>query len=290
MSPAGKARATNAQRQVVCAMVDIILNQMRVDFLALGETTEQDVKEIEQTCKLTEFDVERGFAKAGRSHFDTCFLYRSNKLSLTGSQAITAAKGNRMLKIAQKATFEILGHGKPLHVFISHWPSRLWCHENSSDRNLLGIRLRDAVEDVIAESGKLANVILLGDYNDEPFDASLEKQLMATRDRVLAKERPHLLYNPFWQHLSLPKSHSTYGTDDDNGGTYFHSIGEITRWRTFDQIIFSFAFLGNSEWHLNEQLTGILDVEGYKAMVINANEIFDHFPVLGVIEKVESHG
>ncbi len=64
---------------------------------------------------------------------------------------------------------------------------------------------------------------------------------------------------------------------------YFHKNGKITRWRTFDQIIFSSAFLGHTEWHLNEDLTGILDIE-------KDLKIFDHFPVYGVIEKVQSHG
>ena len=285
-----KRRTTDAHRRVVCEMVNVILNEKQADFLALGEIAEKDVKVILQTCQLADFETKFDFAKVGRSRFDTGFLYRRDKLILLGTNPITSVKGHRTLKIAQRADFMIQDYGEPLHVFISHWPSLLWCHENSSDRHLLGIRLREKVEEVSPELGKIGNVILLGDYNDEPFDLSLAEQLMATRDRVLAKNKPHLLYNPFWQHLSFPKSHSTDDTDDGNGGTYFHGSGDITRWRTFDQINFSSDFLGNSDWYLNEQLTFILDISGYGARVKDANEIFNHFPVLGVIEKVESHG
>ncbi len=267
-----------------------MLNKMQIDFLALGEITNRDVKAIMEKCELAEFDTEMDFVKNGRSRFDTCFFYRRDKLMLLATHPITSNKGNRTLKIAQRADFMIPGYGIPVHVFVSHWPSLLWCHENSADRHLLGVRLRDSIEDVSPEREKLANVILVGDYNDEPFDASLAEQLMATRDRELAKRKPHLLYNPFWRHLGFSKPYSPEMTDDSIGGTYFHKNGEITRWRTFDQIIFSSAFLGQTEWHLNEELTGVLNFEEYRAKIIDTNEIFDHFPVFGVIEEVDNDG
>ena len=290
LSPAGNDRATDKQRHVVCEMVDFILNRMQIDFLALGEMAERDAKAILKTCDLTGFDAEMDFPKVGRSRFDTCFLYRREKLVLLATHPIISKKGNRSLKIAQRADFMIQGYGRPLHVFVSHWPSLSWCHENSADRHLLGVRLRDAIEELSPEREKLANVILVGDYNDEPFDVSLAGQLMATRDRELASKKPHLLYNPFWRHLCCPTLSSSDNTDEGSGGTYFHKSGEITRWRTFDQIIFSSAFLGHGNWHLNEELTGILDFEGYGAMIMDAKEIFDHFPVFGVIDEVNKDG
>lgn len=284
MSPAGKDRATDAQRQVVCSMVNIILNQMQVDFLALGEISEKDVKVILENCQLANIGNGFDFAKVGRSRFDTGFLYRRDKLVLIDPlRPIITNKGNRTLKLAQRADFTIRGCDKSLHVFISHWPSLLWCPESSADRHLLSIKLREMVEEVSPEHGKIGNVILLGDYNAEPYNDSFAEQLMATRDRVLARKMPNLLYNPFWRHLGFSKPYSSDMTDEGSGGTYFHKNGKITRWRTFDQIIFSSAFLGHTEWHLNEDLTGILDIE-------KDLKIFDHFPVYGVIEKVQSHG
>jgi len=289
LSPAGKDRATDEQRQFVCSMVNFILNEVQVDFLALGEITEKDVKVIMQTCDLTDFDAEMDFPKVDRSRFDACFLYRRDKLFLLATHPIISKKGNLSLKIAQRVDFMIQAHGK-LHVFVSHWPSLSWCHENSADRHLLGVRLRDAIVDVSPEHEKLANVILVGDYNDEPFDASLAGQLMATRDRGLASKKPHLLYNPFWRHLGCPTLSSSDNTDEGSGGTYFHKNGEITRWRTFDQIIFSSAFLGHGNWHLNEELTGILDFAELRERVMDNKEIFDHFPVIGVIDEVKKNG
>jgi hypothetical protein len=290
LSPAGQDRATDGQRQFVCSMVDCMLNTMQIDFMALGEISEKDVEAIIQNCKLAGIDLEFDFSKVGRTKFDTCFLYRRERLSLNGARLITSPKGNRILKIAQQVNFIILGCEKPLHIFISHWPSWSRCPENSADRHLLGQSLRNAVEDVGSERGILANAILLGDYNDEPFHASLAEHLMATRDRALAKRKAYLFYNPFWRYLGFSKLSTPDNVDEGSGGSYYYNKGEITRWRTFDQMIFSPAFLGHDNWHINEELTGILDFVELREKVMDYKEKFDHFPVMGVSDEVKKNG
>lgn len=286
LSPGGRNRATEEQRLWVCEAVDFILNECDVDFIALGEVTDKDISALNDSCRLDGFRIHNGFVKAGRSYFDTCFIYKLEKMELLGEDInITSNKGGRTLKIAQRADFMIPGNEHPVHIFISHWPSLLWCHENSADRHSLGMRLRDAVENISVDLGKLADVILMGDYNDEPFDASLAEQLMATRDRDLARTKLHLLYNPFWRRMTSASFYSQGHEEQGGCGTYFRESGNITRWRTFDQIIFSPTFLERGPWHLNESLTGILEMPGCFEMVVDANQIFDHLPVIGVIEK-----
>jgi hypothetical protein len=63
-----------------------------------------------------------------------------------------------------------------------------------------------------------------------------------------------------------------------------------TKWRTFDQIIFSSAFLEQSEWQLNENYTQILQFQPFNDFVSKANEIFAHLPVIGVIEREGTNG
>jgi hypothetical protein len=286
--PAKRNRASTEQRDLVCTMVDFILNGLGVDFLALGEMADEDLKAILDKCQLDGFRPHNGLVKVGRSQFDTCFIYRLEKLELLDDgMQIFSTKGNRTLKIAQRADFIVADCGTLIHVFVSHWPSRLWCEENSADRHLLGIRLRDKVEEVSSVPGKLANVILMGDYNDEPFDVPLAEQLMATRDRNLVRKKHHLLYNPFWRQMVSPELYAPGHEEKGGCGTCFHKGGDITRWRTFDQIMFSSAFLGSGAWHLNERVTGILELPGYAETVVDADQIFDHFPVIGVIDRVD---
>lgn len=284
--PAKKSRASEEQRLWVCGMVDFILNELGVDFIALGEVADKDISALNDNCQLDGFRVHNGFVKAGRSHFDTCFIYRAEKMELLGEvMNISWGKGRRVLKVVQRADFAIPGSHRPLHVFISHWPSLLWCHENSSDRQLFGVRLRDAVEDMSVIPGKLADVILMGDYNVDPFDAPLAEQLRATRDRDLARKISDLLYNPFWRCMISEDFYAQGHVEQGGSGTCFYRSGETTRWRTFDQIIFSSAFLGRSAWHLNESKCGILDLPKCLEMVLDRRQIFDHLPVIGVIEK-----
>jgi hypothetical protein len=291
LSPAGKSRATKEQTSLACALVDFILHQMAVDFIALGEINEKDAGDIRARCNLEGYELCKAFSKVGRSQFDMCFLYNFEKLNLFDEvRPISSFKGNRCLKIAQQLDFKIANYGKPLHIFVSHWPSLLRCPRNSPDRAHLGMRLRDSVMSLNPQSTPPGNVILMGDYNDEPFDVSLAEHLMATRDRHLVKKRPHLLYNPFWRKLGFSEPYLSQREEDELGGTYFYKGGEATCWHTFDQILFSSEFLGSGDWQLVEGMTGLLNIPGYKSLVVNKNEIFDHFPVISVIEKVDDNG
>ncbi|HEX7893376.1 MAG TPA: hypothetical protein VF447_04230 [Terriglobales bacterium] len=171
---------------------------------------------------------------------------------------------------------------EPLHVFISHWSSRLNVQQFQPERHVLGVRLRDAVNAILEKESR-AKIVLLGDYNDEPFDAPIAEHLMATRDRRLATRRKHLLYNPFWRHMTSCDE-GVEPTVSDRG-SYFHKAGSVTQWRTFDQMMFSSAFLGSSNWHLNEVNTRVLDVPSFADLVASGDMRFDHLPIIGQIEK-----
>jgi len=152
-------------------------------------------------------------------------------------------------------------NNEPVSVFVNHWPSRLSA-EGASKRVTAAYYLRNLYSSVLRFSlAELWNVndqaiiippkqallararrpvIVMGDFNDEPFNASVEI-LRTTTDmdavandlKVKGRKRvdrfrsyvasvPHLI-NPFWQ--------LTTGEI----GTYYRS----PRWRTYDQIMFS---------------------------------------------------
>jgi hypothetical protein len=85
-------------------------------------------------------------------------------------------------------------------------------------------------------------VILMGDFNDEPFDESMVTLLPSTRDRTLARAGG-FLYNPFWRFLGEMVPYRIGENFQGHGGTFFHRAGVETRWLTFDQILFSSAFV-----------------------------------------------
>ena len=222
--------------------------------------------------------------------FDTGILYRRDTLEFIDAEAIITRHGTRNLKIAHRAEFGLPHSNEPLHLFVSHWPARLWSAREPALRNLLGTRLRDAYVELIAENEGPMYAILLGDFNDEPFDDPLSYQLLATRDRRLAQRSPEYLYNPFWRHLGEPTAAENGEVGEGYPGSYFHSSGVESRWRTMDQMIFSHAFLKEGEWGLNEHDTLILQIPPIDGAVKDSSRIFDHFPVLGVIEREMQNG
>jgi hypothetical protein len=224
--------------------------------------------------------IESGVSKIGHIAFDTCFIYRSDKITNTSIDYIDKGLAGKNLKIAQKLTLQVTITSQPFYLFISHWASRLNNPQNSPNRDSLGILLRQQVDDVLEQNEK-AFILLLGDYNDEPFDKSLAEQVMATRDklRVKTKRKQNLLYNPFWQYLSYLNANLDYA------GTYYYKSGDMTQWHTFDQIIVSSAFL-TRELQLSEAKTGIVHIPTYLTQVKDRKTIFDHLPVKATIQKV----
>jgi len=62
-----------------------------------------------------------------------------------------------------------------LYVFMNHWPSR---HHDESFRNKAGDVARKRIDEILAVDPK-ADIIMLGDFNDEPSDESIRDHLRA---------------------------------------------------------------------------------------------------------------
>jgi len=105
-----------------------------------------------------------------------------------------------------------------LTVFVSHWPSR---RGGKEDKRLLAAQvLRNAVDSLLTLNSK-ANIICVGDFNDDPTDKSLKKVLNAVGK--IDKLEGNALYN-----TSAATYKKGYGTGVYNGA-----------WNLFDQVIIS---------------------------------------------------
>lgn len=281
LAPSGKSRRCKTLRLEAVEVIAYLLVTSKVDFMALGEISSEDLTYLQSIELFKDLEFKSGISKAGRSQFDICYMYNPAKVSVLSTENITSEKGTSTLKIAQRIDI-IENQSKTLfQIFASHWPSRLWCHKNHADRDVLGIRLRDEVDKILKSSPTPPHIILLGDYNDEPFDQSLSAQVMATRDIELVQKRKHLMYNPYWGQMGQAKSGEPH-----NRGSYYYKSGLTTRWHTFDQIIYSHAFVSEKKWKLSDDNTHLIEVPGLAELVISAKSKFDHIPICGIIEKV----
>lgn len=282
LAPTAKSRANDEQRLVACRQIDWMVQGLGKDLIVLGEVSDEDIGFICNTCALDGYQLVNSVANIGRSSFDTCFIYNEKTIKVFNLIGITSTKGGSTLKIAQRIDISFGNTKSVFNIFASHWPSRLWCEENHADRSLLGIRLNDSVNEIMQSMDENGNphIILLGDYNDEPFSESISDHLMATRDRNLVSKRNHLFYNPFWKTMAATREESYIC------GSYFDKRGKLTQWRTFDQMMFSHAFIAGQEWRLIESGEQILLEPQMHQQVINSTTIFDHFPITCEIEKV----
>jgi endonuclease/exonuclease/phosphatase family metal-dependent hydrolase len=175
-------------------------------------------------------------------------------LSLSGSQGTTAA-----WELEVRPT----GGRHRLSVFCVHWPTNQF--EGSARRDDCARMLASHLE---AQDYR-TEVIVLGDFNCEPFETELTRVLGANRDRELVLEGVAPLFNPFW-------SPSTVG--DPAGPSWgtlklgAHDPWQMSRWKLVDFGVVSADFVQpghSSGWQFLE------------ALVVKEGEMTsDHWPVI----------
>lgn len=111
-----------------------------------------------------------------------------------------------------------------LHVFVNHWPSRLGEALAERNRFLAGQYLR-SLTDSILDANPQANILIMGDFNDEPGDRSLTEGLGAFLDILPSNGKLYNMMTGFYPVRSL--------------GT----IKYREQWSVFDQFIVSRALL-----------------------------------------------
>lgn len=160
---------------------------------------------------------------------DACILYRMDKLTLLNSEFISLRQKNGQIQQTRDIVYASFRTQQKdvVHIFVNHWPSRRGGElETQQKRNNSAYVLRQKV-DSIFKTNPGARIVITGDFNDEPYNASITKTL-----KVLSPDGPVSasgLYN-----LS-GKFVKTYGT----GTLKFKG-----NWSVFDQIIVSGALLG----------------------------------------------
>ncbi|MCT7313279.1 endonuclease/exonuclease/phosphatase family protein [Ralstonia sp. CHL-2022] len=263
-------------------LVRELYEQTEFDVLALGEVCTADLSAIVAGMGAPHLSVHDATDRESKPMFDTAVIYDERRLCFEGNRSIQDRFARQTLKTGEVVALRSTLTNQPFQLVVSHWPSRITAQELDSVRMELGTSLRRSLQGM-SEDGASPYTILMGDYNDDPFSRSLAHHLLATRDRGLARRRGEYFYNPFWKQIG--ESHDDLH-EDDNGicGTHFYSRGRDSRWFTYDQMMFSSAFLSNQGMVLRERETGILAPPELRSKLLATREIFDHLPVLGTVE------
>ncbi|MFN8397988.1 MAG: endonuclease/exonuclease/phosphatase family protein [Bacteroidia bacterium] len=158
---------------------------------------------------------------------DCAFLYRVKRFTPLYQQAYTVPfPENKDLATRDILLVKgILDKKHDVTFIVNHWPSRREGQQESSwKRERAAQTLRTAIDSILGID-PYANIVMMGDFNDEPLDISMNKTLKAGRDSVEACAT--LLYNC----MASIKAEGR-GTLKFKGG-----------WNLFDQMIVSTAMI-----------------------------------------------
>jgi hypothetical protein len=170
--------------------------------------------------------------------------------------------------------------GQEIHVLVAHWPSRRGGEEVSMARRCRSATvMRNKIDSIYAENPN-ANIIAMGDLNDDPVSPSVVECLQASGVKSLAVGTR--LFNPFYDYFK-------------------RGIGTLAfadAWNLFDQVIVSSSFLQSNNALQYEgahifkrnymlQLDG--QYKGYPLRTYNGDlyqgGYSDHFPTYIVFKK-----
>jgi predicted extracellular nuclease len=125
----------------------------------------------------------------------------------------------------------ILGKKDTLHIFVAHFPSRRGGQKESEPKRMfVASQVRERIDSLQKRNPK-ANVIVMGDLNDEPFNKSIVEVLKA---------------KPYSNNLKPDELFNAMGVMKAEGkGThaYYNSKEKATEWSLLDQIILSPALV-----------------------------------------------
>jgi len=112
-----------------------------------------------------------------------------------------------------------------IHIFVNHWPSRMGGQQKSEPHRKCAASVLRSKVDSILHVNKFSNLIIMGDFNDEPDDISISEILKSK------KENEKLSESDLVNLMSTIK--------EQNKGSLLFKDKTGVNWYAFDQIIVS---------------------------------------------------
>ncbi len=173
---------------------------------------------------------------------DTYLVYDSNKFELIDTDKIEVNFYGGDYKTRDILHAELIFKNYPIHFFVNHWPSRRGGEEASEPRRInAASTLMRFIDSIAVESDSL-NIIIMGDFNDEPSNYSLVKIVKAK------------LINSNSSMINLAWPLSKKGI-----GTHFYD----KEFNMLDQIIISSALIDNKAIEYKDNSFAIFQDESF---------------------------
>ncbi|RDZ28150.1 endonuclease/exonuclease/phosphatase family protein [Lysobacter silvisoli] len=297
LSPGKGPKASGDKQQAALAVVNGLIQTHRADLFGLCEVSEADIVRLSNEFGPKGFGIVPIQDKDGQAQFDMCLLYKIDTLAfdLTSKLAAFDMRSKSKIKVGFAIQAVLLQNGEKISIVASHWPSRMQRAKDHVSRIEMSTALRDLVEQKRQEGW--GRFVLMGDYNDEPYDTNLFNVLCATRDHAFASKRKDYFYNPFWRHLT-GQPYDASSTNHALHGTFQYAASHEPQqsWWLFDQMMFSSEFVGEGPWHLREEDTGVANISRqvydytpkptFPGKLTKSQTLFDHLPIYSTLERI----
>ncbi len=228
-TPRGKmkwdAERLDAKLDALARGIEAIDEGRGPDAFGLAEVENRAVVErlVSEYLPSNEYDLVHAESPDGRG-IDVALIYRRSLLKVLDVESHRIDLGNRSRPTRDilAVSFGLRGSDEERSLFtmlVNHWPSRSGGVASSDWKREAAASVAYRIVDDLLAADPAADIVLVGDFNDEPSDASIAEVLGAGR---LEADRPLL-------NLALPVSRQ------DTIGTYLYK----KRWDLLDQVIVS---------------------------------------------------
>ncbi|WP_010522751.1 endonuclease [Aquimarina agarivorans] len=205
--------------------------------LGVAEVENREVLEkliVQPPLKAYDYDIVH-YQSPDRRGIDVGLLYDRSVFTLKNAQKhrlfLKDEFNNPIYSRDQLCVSGYLGN-ELMYVIINHWPSRRGGQKRSQPRRIEAAKLCSKIVDSIQTITPKANVIIMGDFNDDPADKSFKKIL-----QTKAVTKPYAKY-----HL--------YNTMEILHKKGLGSLAYRDKWNLFDQIIISNTLLDSIGFRL----------------------------------------
>ena len=222
-----------------------------------------------------------------RRGIDVAIIYRSEFFEVIGSRSVNFKLAEELnpyedeFKSRDQLVVSGKMDGEMMHFIVNHWPSRSGGEKRSLPLRNAAADVTRSIVDSLFAADKKAKIIVMGDLNDDPINASVVKHLK-TKPKKEEVENGEL-YNPMYSKFKK-----------GNGTTAYRDA-----WSLFDQLIVSKPLLGKDKktykywkaliYKKNYLISKSGRYEGYPLRTFNfdrfQNGYSDHFPVYLFLTK-----
>lgn len=243
-TPAGELKWTSERYDKKLSLLTDVVEAMEFPEL-LGVAEVENMQVLEDWTSLPEMaDYDYRVAHLESNDYrgiDAGLLYRANAFRALNIQDYIITFPDEP-DYKTRDIFEVKGileNRDTITIFINHFPSRRGGQSESEPKRIyVATQLRRLVDKTFAENAD-AKIIVMGDFNDEPFNKSIADVLGAGKTW---STQPKSLFNPMWN--LAEKGLGSYNYRDN--------------WQMIDQIILSGELLDEDQgYRLSPNSAGV---------------------------------